>query len=77
MGLLTVKDAAGLLKVSEATVYKLCARRKLAHLRVGTARGAIHFRAEDLLAFVESCKVEPGSLTNARSLKHIKLPSNP
>jgi excisionase family DNA binding protein len=32
--LLTVREAARLLRVSTATVYKLCARGELAHVRV-------------------------------------------
>jgi len=31
---LTVREAARVLKVSTATVYKLCARGELAHVRV-------------------------------------------
>ncbi len=33
-GFLTVREAAWVLKVSTATVYKLCARGELAHVRV-------------------------------------------
>ena len=32
--LLTVREAARVLRVSTATVYKLCARGELAHVRV-------------------------------------------
>jgi excisionase family DNA binding protein len=32
--LLTVREVAGVLRVSTATVYKLCARGELAHVRV-------------------------------------------
>jgi excisionase family DNA binding protein len=32
--MLTVREVASLLKVSTATVYKLCARRELGHVRV-------------------------------------------
>jgi excisionase family DNA binding protein len=34
VGLLTVREAATVLRVSTATVYKLCARGELAHVRV-------------------------------------------
>jgi excisionase family DNA binding protein len=34
---LTVREAARVLKVSTATVYKLCARGKLGHVRVVNA----------------------------------------
>ena len=33
-GFLTVREAARALRVSTATVYKLCAREELAHVRV-------------------------------------------
>ena len=38
---LAVKDAAPLLGVCPATVYALCAARRLRHLRVGLGRGKI------------------------------------
>ncbi len=39
--LLTVKEAAAELRLSPATVYALCAARKLRHQRVGLGRGKI------------------------------------
>jgi excisionase family DNA binding protein len=75
MELLTVREAARRLEVSAATVYALCAERKLTHLRVGTGRGTIRIRVEDLVAFVDSRKVQPRFSTNATILQHIKLPS--
>ncbi len=76
MELLTVREAARRLEVSTATVYSLCAERKLTHLRVGTGRGTIRILVEDLVAFVESRKVQPRISTNATILQHIKLPSS-
>ncbi|WP_171475774.1 helix-turn-helix domain-containing protein [Frigoriglobus tundricola] len=38
---LTVKEAAAQMRVSAATVYALCAARKLRHQRVGVGRGKI------------------------------------
>ncbi len=35
--LLTVREVAGLLRLSTATVYKLCERGELAHVRVSNA----------------------------------------
>ncbi len=49
-GLLTVHDVASQLNVSTATVYKLCAAGKLAHVRVV---GAIRVAPVDLAAFIE------------------------
>lgn len=69
----TVKQAAERLHVSIATVYQLCAERKLAHHRIGVGRGTIRISEEDLTAFLESCKVDGQTLPAA--LKHIRCPS--
>ena len=50
--LLTVREAAERLRVSPATVYKLCEARKLAHVRLATH--AIRIAAGDLAAYVQS-----------------------
>ena len=47
--LLRVRDVADRLRVSRATVYALCARGELPHLRVSNA---IRLRLEDLEAFI-------------------------
>jgi excisionase family DNA binding protein len=74
MDLLTVKEAAERLRLSQGAVYMLCENRKLPHLRLGVGRGVIRIRAADLAAFIETAKVEPCSpVTNAASLKHIKM----
>ena len=49
-GFLSVRDVAAQLRVSTATVYKLCAARELPHVRV---LGAIRIAPDDLAAFVE------------------------
>jgi len=49
-GLLSVRDVASRLNVSTATIYKLCAAGKLAHVRV---LGAIRVAPVDLAAFIE------------------------
>jgi len=48
--LLTVKEAAARLLTSTATVYGLCARGALEHVRVST--NAIRIRAESLSTFI-------------------------
>ncbi len=48
--LLTVKEAAGRLRISTATVYGLCARGELGHVRIST--NAIRILEEDLIGFV-------------------------
>lgn len=73
MSLLTVKEVAGRLKVSQACVYQLVAEQKLAHVRIGCGRGAIRIAERDLESFLESCRVEPSGTSIPHSLKHIKL----
>lgn len=41
MNNLTVKEAAPVLRLSAASVYALCAAKKLRHQRVGIGRGKI------------------------------------
>ena len=48
-GFLTVRDVAAQLAVSTATVYKLCAARELAYLRV---LGAIRIAIADLASYL-------------------------
>ena len=60
MSLLTVKQAAQRLNVCPATVYDLCARRKLRHVRIGgSGRGTIRIDEADLEAFIASAAVQP------------------
>jgi excisionase family DNA binding protein len=48
--LLTVREAAARLRVSPASVYRLCERGELRHVRISTH--AIRIAARDLSAFV-------------------------
>ena len=48
--LITVGEAAGMLRVSTATVYRLCEEGRLPHVRITTH--AIRFSSADLAAFV-------------------------
>lgn len=50
-GLLTVAEAADRLGVSPRTVYRLCDEGKLPHQHLGSGRGTIRIRPEDLAAF--------------------------
>jgi excisionase family DNA binding protein len=63
MALLTVKQVAERLGVSQATIYEMCARRKLTHLRLGVGRGTIRLRDEDLDAFLQEATVQPDEPT--------------
>jgi excisionase family DNA binding protein len=73
----TVQEVADTLKVAVATVYQLCARGKLAHLRVGVGRGTIRIRQEDLDAFIAGATVQPDMPTAPKprpmKLKHLKV----
>ena len=55
MNVLTVKEVAARLRVSQGCIYSLCGSGALRHLRLGTGRGAIRIREEDLQSFVERC----------------------
>jgi len=76
--MLTVKETAGQLKVSIATVYLLCEQRLLPHVRIGVGRGTIRVQEEDLKRFLEKAMVrndpEPpaGSKSSAgQPFKHL------
>ncbi len=56
--LLSVKDAAAALGVSASTVYELCERGALTHLRI---LNAIRIDSADLNAFVAAKKRSPAS----------------
>ena len=54
--LLTVKQVADILRVSEMTVYRIIASRKLASYKVG---GSYRIRPEDVRSYLDSCAVKP------------------
>jgi excisionase family DNA binding protein len=58
MQLLTVHDAAKVMNASKSLVYQLVAERKITTYKIG--HGAIRFRLEDLLEYLEQCRVEAG-----------------
>jgi excisionase family DNA binding protein len=73
----TVREVAEILRVSSATIYALCGNGKLPHIRVGSGRGAIRIRQEDLDAFIEGAVVHPAKSAAPRlapvKLKHLKV----
>lgn len=83
--LLTVKEAAALVKLSIGAVYALCNSGTLPHHRLGQGRGAIRIDRQDLLRYVEECRVgaaprkrsgsPAGSLGTASSAPAPKLPT--
>jgi excisionase family DNA binding protein len=60
--MLTVKEAAKRLGISQSKLYQLVSERKIAHYRVG---GKIVFAEADLDAYLESCRVEAGGVARA------------
>jgi len=58
MAQLTVSQVAERLGVSLATVYTLCSRRKLAHVRIGVGRGAIRIPEQALEDLVKKATVQ-------------------
>lgn len=68
--LLEVAEAARILGVSSSTVYELAKNRRIAHRRVGVGRGRIFFTEQDILDYLESCKVERDSLPGAAKFTH-------
>lgn len=58
--LLTVKEAAQLLRVSTATVYQLVAACQLRHTRVGLGRGKIMVPEDAVEDYVKNREVEAG-----------------
>jgi excisionase family DNA binding protein len=59
MALLTVKQVAQRLNVSLGTVYDLCAKRKIPHVRVGAGRGVIRIDEQALREYIEGATVRP------------------
>jgi excisionase family DNA binding protein len=74
---LTVKEVAGRLAVSEATVYGLCSRRKLRHIRLGVKRGTIRIPEDSLNDFLAGVMVQPEEpnvpQAPPRKLTHLKV----
>src|SRR5262245_26258483 len=83
--LLSVKEAASELRLSEDSIYKLCALRKLRHERHGLKKGRIRIPEEAIAEYrtattVKTSVEEPGRNSPAPprqplQLKHLKLAS--
>jgi excisionase family DNA binding protein len=76
----TVRQTADQLQVSTATIYGLCAQKRLPHIRIGTGRGTIRIRPDDLAAFVEGVAIRsplptatPAANPAPRKLKRLAL----
>ena len=74
---LTVRQAADRLGLSCSTVYLLCQRQKIAHLRIGGRGGAIRITEEALADYVAGATVQPqmpaGPPPPKQKLKHLRV----
>lgn len=76
--LLTVKDVAQRLNVSQSCIYQLVETGKIPHHRIGVGRGAIRFTEDDLADYLQNARelAKHGgtqSPSGRPKLKHIKL----
>jgi excisionase family DNA binding protein len=76
--LLTVKDVAQRLNVSQSCIYQLVETGKIPHHRIGVGRGAIRFTEDDITLYLQNSREQvrsggsPRAVTRPK-LKHIKL----
>lgn len=76
--MLTVKEVAQRLNVSQSCIYQLVESGRIPHHRIGLGRGAIRFTADDVAEFLagnreQSASHGPASLPARAKLKHLKL----
>lgn len=75
--LLTVADVAEWLNVSSSLIYQLVESRKIPVCRIGTGRGTIRFRSEDIENYIASTLDRRLPIKTAKPLpsrlKHIKV----
>jgi excisionase family DNA binding protein len=69
--LLTVAEAADRLGVSPRTLYRLCAEGQLPHQHVGSGRGTIRIRPEDLAVFAQKA-AKHAKPKNRITLEHLR-----
>ncbi|QEL18591.1 helix-turn-helix domain-containing protein [Limnoglobus roseus] len=73
----TVKEAARSLRLSVASIYALCAVKKLRHQRVGVGRGKILIPADSIQEYLAKGTVEPAGVsppprgTRVKSFGHL------
>lgn len=76
--LLTVEEAARVVRLSRSSVYDACDGKRLAHHRLSGSgrRGKIVIWRSDLLDWIDSCRVEAeGGPKSPAPAKKVALPS--
>ena len=58
MELLTVKEVARRLRVSQSLIYQLVDAGRLGCHRIGNGRGAIRIRPDDVAEYLKNCRKE-------------------
>lgn len=75
--MLTVKQVAMRLNVSQSCIYQLVETGKIPHHRIGTGRGAIRFTEANLEEYLvgaqQNAAAYTPSIPSQRKLKHLKL----
>ena len=76
--MLTVKEVAQRLNVSQSCIYQLVETGKLPHHRIGIGRGAIRFTETDLADYLTHARQQttgerPVARVARPKLKHLKL----
>jgi len=54
--LLSIKDLGKIFNISQATAYRIVDGRKIPFYKIG---GVIRFSEQDILKYLEDCRVEP------------------
>lgn len=74
--LLTVREVATLLRLSEASIYLMATSGKLPHLRVGNGRGSIRFRTQEIESILlegQRSQPIPRPTRERHAMKHLKV----
>jgi excisionase family DNA binding protein len=74
---LKVNELAERLRVSSSTIYNLVEEGRIACYRIGKGRGSIRFSEEQVEAFLQSSRVEPGTLKSGFRFTHSRTSAGP
>lgn|GEM_PF-1163974 len=53
---LTPNELAEMMKISKTTVYRMIDKRQLPFYKMG---GSLRFRMDEIMAYIEECRIEP------------------